>query len=247
MCDDRRDYNAIVRIGLRILFVLLFIAISLLWILSEFSPIGGGVTVASRQSGRRIPYGTERIETSSLNTSNGFATRSGRLLWMPSMPRLVDSSEYFSKLDVGEIRPAWIEWIGGKGEIISRGETSEVWDRSHRTNHMLSSNSSYTAETVWVLPFWHLWLALFIIVCAQDLRVLTSPGTLVALYRRRRSVRLLAAARCPSCHYNLTGNQSGVCPECGRAFPLSALPAADVAGIDDIDAAGRAGQAQRLK
>ncbi len=24
---------------------------------------------------------------------------------------------------------------------------------------------------------------------------------------------------CKSCHYNLTGNESGICPECGKAIP----------------------------
>lgn len=30
--------------------------------------------------------------------------------------------------------------------------------------------------------------------------------------------------RCPSCHYNLTGNVSGVCPECGTPLPASSQP-----------------------
>jgi predicted amidophosphoribosyltransferase len=30
---------------------------------------------------------------------------------------------------------------------------------------------------------------------------------------------------CLSCGYNLTGNLSGICPECGRAFPAVARPA----------------------
>jgi len=33
-------------------------------------------------------------------------------------------------------------------------------------------------------------------------------------YRDRRR---FPPGHCPSCGYNLTGNQSGVCPECGNA------------------------------
>ena len=35
--------------------------------------------------------------------------------------------------------------------------------------------------------------------------------------RKLRSLRHYRAGLCPSCNYNLTGNTSGVCPECGRA------------------------------
>jgi hypothetical protein len=34
---------------------------------------------------------------------------------------------------------------------------------------------------------------------------------------RRRRERRIAAGRCVACGYNLTGNISGVCPECGTA------------------------------
>ena len=36
------------------------------------------------------------------------------------------------------------------------------------------------------------------------------PGTIIA--RRRRS------GECTNCGYDLTGNESGVCPECGEAI-----------------------------
>lgn len=35
-------------------------------------------------------------------------------------------------------------------------------------------------------------------------------------WRRRRRSRRLRRGQCPSCGYDLTGNVSGVCPECGR-------------------------------
>ena len=36
---------------------------------------------------------------------------------------------------------------------------------------------------------------------------------------RRRASRCSTAQRCLSCGYNLTGNTSGICPECGRPVP----------------------------
>jgi hypothetical protein len=42
-----------------------------------------------------------------------------------------------------------------------------------------------------------------------------------ALYRRLRW-RLHDIGRCRSCDYNLTGNVSGICPECGTPVPEAA-------------------------
>jgi hypothetical protein len=38
-------------------------------------------------------------------------------------------------------------------------------------------------------------------------------------YQQIRNRRLLGL--CPTCHYNLTGNTSGTCPECGSPVPSS--------------------------
>ncbi len=61
-------------------------------------------------------------------------------------------------------------------------------------------------ERVVILPHWF---------CAI---VLTAPGVLwLRSWRRRRLLRL--RGHCRSCGYNLTGNVSGICPECGTAIP----------------------------
>ena len=61
------------------------------------------------------------------------------------------------------------------------------------------------------VPFW------FILVC---------PAVLPVFYvlvdrRHHRRNWPLSCNRCPSCGYNLTGNTSGVCPECGTPVPRS--------------------------
>jgi len=45
-----------------------------------------------------------------------------------------------------------------------------------------------------------------------------------AVISHRASLRGL----CPTCRYNLTGNTSGVCPECGSATPTEPIRTADV-------------------
>ena len=45
---------------------------------------------------------------------------------------------------------------------------------------------------------------------------LVAVPTSILWYRSRRA-RLLSG-HCPNCHYNLTGNTSGICPECGTAI-----------------------------
>src|SRR5688500_10199075 len=41
----------------------------------------------------------------------------------------------------------------------------------------------------------------------------------VPLMRRRRREASMKAGLCPSCGYDLTGNVSGTCPECGAGAP----------------------------
>jgi len=64
-------------------------------------------------------------------------------------------------------------------------------------------------ETTLAMP-----LATFVVLFAALPTV-----SLVAWGRRARRVRKGA---CPACSYNLTGNTSGVCPECGTAVPAKA-------------------------
>jgi hypothetical protein len=44
------------------------------------------------------------------------------------------------------------------------------------------------------------------------------PSAWLVMWRRRRERRLRGAGFCFSCGYNLTGNVSGVCPECGTVI-----------------------------
>ena len=59
--------------------------------------------------------------------------------------------------------------------------------------------------------FPHWFLALFFAVL---------PGIWFIKWRKRRKLAMVGS--CPSCGYDLTGNESGECPECGQASELEA-------------------------
>ena len=46
--------------------------------------------------------------------------------------------------------------------------------------------------------------------------VLAGPGIVLAIWLAHR--RRPRPRRCDACGYDLTGNESGVCPECGKAI-----------------------------
>jgi hypothetical protein len=55
-----------------------------------------------------------------------------------------------------------------------------------------------------------LWLPFLIVVI---------PAAFLWHHDRRR----IQPGHCPACNYNLTGNTSGICPECGTATPSGAI------------------------
>lgn len=57
-------------------------------------------------------------------------------------------------------------------------------------------------------------------------------GTLVGLCFPRLERWAIPAGHCTTCGYNLTGNTSGVCPECGSGVPGQALAVAATNAIE---------------
>ncbi|MEM1011297.1 MAG: hypothetical protein AAGI46_03645 [Planctomycetota bacterium] len=70
------------------------------------------------------------------------------------------------------------------------------------------------------LPSW-LDHGIALVLCLMTI-VLVTVWALQTLARPRitRAVRSRLARHCDSCGYNLTGNASGVCPECGNKVGL---------------------------
>jgi hypothetical protein len=69
-----------------------------------------------------------------------------------------------------------------------------------------NSDHTYTIQQEFLAPFWPLALLFAALPLAWA----------VATIRRRRR---MTSHLCATCAYNLTGNASGVCPECGTAIP----------------------------
>ena len=86
------------------------------------------------------------------------------------------------------------------------------WWETGRINGNLDGNGkliTYPYASL-IVPYWSLVAA-----------TAALPAARLALRIRRR--RRTAPGHCPACGYNLTGNTSGVCPECGTIATLEAM------------------------
>lgn len=107
--------------------------------------------------------------------------------------------------------------IGRSGAKVGRWSSS-AWDLTERRlwrfepAHGLATGSSSADDLPWAL--------LLLALPATPL-----PFLLLRAYLRRRAARQRAkAGHCRTCAYDLTGNVSGVCPECGSALPRVSAP-----------------------
>ena len=60
------------------------------------------------------------------------------------------------------------------------------------------------------------WFYIFPVVISAAAGIVAARGSWALSVRRHRR----SLGRCPDCGYDLTGNTSGVCPECGTAVVL---------------------------
>ena len=84
---------------------------------------------------------------------------------------------------------------------VGPGDTSEQWTRAGFGWYRWRPASGANLFLRLVVPMWSL---------AAAFALLPAARLLGRLARRRRP------GHCPRCGYDLTGNVSGVCPECGR-------------------------------
>ncbi len=84
----------------------------------------------------------------------------------------------------------------------------EQWEvRAARNDGRLLPHVYGYNRTVWVSPVW-------VVALAAVMPVMAVRPLRAELARRRGRTR---GVRCRKCKYDLTGNVSGVCPECGEA------------------------------
>jgi len=97
-------------------------------------------------------------------------------------------------------------WTTGSLSRPALKETNHWWHGIQYVR-LTDTLNRVTLRQMW-LPFWLIASALILL-------------PLVWAIIRLRAWRRGRLGRCPSCGYNLTGNISGVCPECGATFKAS--------------------------
>jgi hypothetical protein len=103
-------------------------------------------------------------------------------------------------------------WIGSwmHPYVFSWGDHVLGWEKGNFTyarGEMISTTQALAYELGLQLPFWLIFGSFFL-------------GAFVFAIAARYT-RSIPAGNCTACGYNLTGNTSGVCPECGTAISTS--------------------------
>jgi hypothetical protein len=99
--------------------------------------------------------------------------------------------------------------------------SSAAFARRHRRDlafAMLVLSIFATAGMMLGWGYWGNWMVLGWDNNAAGWGLILIPAGVVALLIARRRHAGEAGRHCPACDYDLTGNVSGVCPECGRAL-----------------------------
>ncbi len=106
------------------------------------------------------------------------------------------------------VRTEWGNPAGWEYAEQSGSSSGALDGWSLRLNPLGGPTTSSRGFSV-VVPFWFLFLL--------------STGLFLLAHRRWMKSRRPPGPHCKSCGYNLTGNVSGVCPECGTAMAAQAL------------------------
>jgi hypothetical protein len=138
---------------------------------------------------------------------------------------MASHTEEICTLDSGSVprrplpRPQWRFWGIGSGVWIP-GHVPPlpyIHERPHVSDSFIGWAKPPPAMVrELILPFW------LVAVVTIPLPLAWLRPRVIAIVqrvRRHRATSAWAAGRCGSCGYNLTGNTSGVCPECGTPVP----------------------------
>jgi hypothetical protein len=97
--------------------------------------------------------------------------------------------------------------------VLSFPQDARAWERYGLRYASAGGGTRMVRQRLLVVPAWPVCAAL----ATPPLAV--GAGRLVARIRRSR----LRPGHCPACGYDLTGNVSGVCPECGAAASVTTV------------------------
>ena len=130
----------------------------------------------------------------------------------------------------------WVRWAGqldwqqypsapgtfGGGSVWHRRQFFGVHFLSGFQEYLISKAPDWKSREIpyrmWVIPLW-LPLGLMLIL----------PVIAFLSYARQLLGHARPPGSCPRCHYSLTGNTSGICPECGTPVPKQL----DECGLDN--------------
>lgn len=131
------------------------------------------------------------------------------VLWVRSYDH--GSSREPDALDFTHVDPLyWI--VSDRGSLVFCRQVGHDWDspksRFNIVGLELAGSHTVNGSSLWVLliPFWMIVTGTLVMPAWWSL----------AAFRRRQVRQRTRQGHCPACDYDLSGNVSGLCPECGR-------------------------------
>ena len=91
------------------------------------------------------------------------------------------------------------------------------WGKSARRSYGFEDSVFPVSVTSKNLSFFS--IPLYLPACVSGILL---TGMLMLRWRANRKILRISMGMCPVCNYDLTGNVSGICPECGTVIPEEA-------------------------
>ncbi|GMU21385.1 MAG: hypothetical protein AMXMBFR13_14780 [Phycisphaerae bacterium] len=144
--------------------------------------------------------------------------------WAVSVPWIWDYHQGLGTDDVLEVK---LGWGALRVERPAMADERDSWGPLYPTLTITRWRGSLSwlpsLKTSGQEQEWHVHLPLWIPA------LLVAIPTAILFWRDRR----VPPGHCQQCGYNLTGNTSGVCSECGSPVPAAKLPVSGAASVPD--------------
>lgn len=189
--------------------------------------IGAVALLVWNPRGRSIQYKREHMQGHRFSTSVWFIDGPGvREAWLGHITARITIDEPDARQAAAREPPS--QWVWD-GESVADGLAPTLISAHWRhfigfsyVNDGLSeaaaAGGDFLYEQVLVIPAWAPAVSFSVLPAAWLARRVPQ------WHQSRRGRRQARHGLCGRCGYNLTGNQSGVCPECGTSVPADATP-----------------------